>query len=193
MQITVKGKNFDVTDALRGYAEKRIDKIVRYFDNVISTDVTLSTERNWHIVEVTVFGSGFVLRGEERSNDMYASIDMVLDKLEKQIKREKGKLKSKASRARRQAEMDYFRVEMPRGVHEEEEFAEGNVIMEEPHVVRMPMFSHKPMTIEEAIKEMQSMDFTFFVFNNAESDTVNVIYRRKTGFGLVDPTIESRS
>jgi putative sigma-54 modulation protein len=192
MQLTVKGKNFDVTDALRGYAEKRIDKIVRYFDNVISTDVTLSTERNWHIVEVTVFGSGFVLRGEERSNDMYASIDMVLDKLEKQIKREKGKLKSRASRARRQAEMDYFRVELPMGA-QEEEFAEGNVIMEEPHVVRMPMFSHKPMTIEEAIKEMQSMDFTFFVFNNAETDTINVIYRRKTGFGLVDPTLESHS
>ena len=189
MQFTVKGKNFHVTDALRKYAIRRIEKIVRFFDNIISTDVTLSTERNWHIVEVTVFGNGFVLRGEERSEDMYASIDKVLDKLEKQVKREKGKYKSRAVKARKQMEEEFFRVDLPRG--EEEEETPQNVIMENPLVVRVPMINPKPMTIEEAIKEMEGFNFSFFVFNNAQTDTINVIYRRKNGFGLIDPTMET--
>lgn len=190
MQITVKGKNVDVTDALKRYAEKRIDKIVRFYDNIISADVLLSTERNWHIVEVTVYGSGFVLRGEERTNDMYASIDKVLEKLEKQIKKEKGKMRSKYLRNRRQAEMDYFRVTLPRG---EEETLSEHVIMEEPHVIRIPMIFQKPMTLEEAIKELEAMDFSFLAFNNAENDNVvNVLYRRKNGFGLIDPTMPPR-
>ena len=129
-----------------------------------------------------------MLRGEERTNDMYASIDKVLDKLETQVKKEKGKHKSRSSRARRQTEMDFFRVEMPRG---DDEDREGHVILEDPHVVRMPMMIQKPMTVEEAIKEMEAMNLTFFVFNNAAVDTINVIYRRREGFGLIDPTMES--
>ena len=189
MQITVKGKNVNVTSAMRKYAEKRIDKIVRFFDSIISTDVTLSTERNWHIVEVTMFGNGFVLRGQERTNDMYASIDKVLDKLEKQVKKEKGKYKSRAMRSRRQAEMDHFRVELPRG---EEEMEGAHVIMEDPQVIRIPMMVQKPMTIEEAIKEMEAMDLSFFVFNNGETDSFSVLYRRRDGFGLIDPTMQPR-
>ena len=186
MQLTVKGKNFHVTDALRSYAEKRIDKIVRFMDSIISTEVTMSTERNWHIVEVTVYGNGFVLRGEERTNDMYTSIDKVLDKLESQVKKEKGKHKSRAAKARKHVESEYFQVESPRG--EDQEVGEEHVIMEEPRVIRIPMINSKVMTVEEAIKEMEAMDFSFFVFNNGQNDSINVIYRRKDGFGLIDPT-----
>ncbi|MCD6310275.1 MAG: ribosome-associated translation inhibitor RaiA, partial [Candidatus Eremiobacteraeota bacterium] len=71
MQVTVKGKNMDVTEALKEYAEKRLSKLTKYFDHIISTDVTMSTERNWHIVEVNVFGDGLSIRGEERTGDMY--------------------------------------------------------------------------------------------------------------------------
>ncbi|MFP4497151.1 MAG: ribosome hibernation-promoting factor, HPF/YfiA family [Vulcanimicrobiota bacterium] len=187
MQMTVKGKNFNVTDALRSYAEKRIDKILRFFDNIISIDVTLSTERNWHIVDVTVFGNGFVLRGEERTNDMYASIDKVLDKLEKQVKKEKGKYKSRMSKARKMAEAEFFQVESPRG---EEQDNNLETILESPQVILTPMMSQKPMTLEEAIKEIESLGFSFFVFKNAETDVLNVLYRRKVGYGLIDPTVE---
>lgn len=189
MQLTVKGKNFQVTDALRSYAEKRIDKIVRFMDSIISTEVTLSTERNWHIVEVTVYGNGFVLRGEERTNDMYTSIDKVLDKLEAQVKKEKERHKSKAAKARKHADAESFQVESPRG--EDQEFAGAHVLMEEPRVLRIPMINSKTMTVEEAIKEMEALDFSFFVFNNAQAETVNVIYRRRDGFAVIDPSMEA--
>lgn len=188
MQITVKGKNFQVTDALRSYAEKRIEKIIRFLDSIISTEVTLSTERNWHIVDVTVYGNGFVLRGEERTNDMYTSIDKVLEKLESQVKKEKEKHKSRAAKARKHVEMEDFQVEKPRG--EDAEMETAHVLMEDPLVIRIPMLNSKPMTVEEAIKEMQAMGFTFFVFNNAQAGTVNVIYRRKEGFAIIDPAFE---
>jgi len=186
MQIVVKGKSFDVTDALREYAEKKIRKMMRHFDGIISADVTLSTERNWNVVEITVYASGFVLRGEDRTNDMYTSIDLVLDKLEKQLKKQKGKWEKKM-RVQRQAEMEFFRVESPRGEEEVEE-VEEEIVIAEPEVVRVPMFSQKPMTIEEAINEMSALNFTFFVFVNARTDMINVIYRRKGGYGLIDPT-----
>jgi putative sigma-54 modulation protein len=188
MQTVVKGKNLTVTDALREYAEERLRKMARHFDGIISADVTLSTERNWHIAEVTVYASGFVLRGEDRTNDMYATIDLVLEKLEKQMKKQKGKWEKKL-RPHKQGDTEPFRVEMPRG--EESEDGEEIILMDEPRVIRVPMMSQKPMTIEEAIKEMEALGFTFFVFVNEKSDTLNVIYRRKVGFGVIDPTFDS--
>ena len=92
MRITVKGKNMEVTDALQRYAEKKVEKLGRYFENLKSAVVTQSTQRNWHIVEVSLEADGMVMRGEERSDNMYASIDAVVEKLETQIKRFKGKL-----------------------------------------------------------------------------------------------------
>lgn len=190
MQIVVKGKNFSVTDAIRDYAEKRIRKMMRHFDGIISTDVTLSTERNWNIVEITVYASGFVLRGEDRTSNMYASIDLVLDKLEKQLRKQKGKWE-KRLRSQRQTEMEFFRVESPRGEEEEtDQEVEEEIVIAEPEVVRVQMISYKPMTVEEAINEMLALDFSFFVFINARSDVLNVIYRRKGGYGLIDPTYE---
>lgn len=191
MQITVKGKNVEVTDSMRAYAEKRIEKIAKFYDNIMSAEVTMLTERSWHIVDVTVYGNGFVIRGEERTNDAYTSIDKVLDKLEKQVKKEKDKWRSRAFRQKRHSEGEYFSVENPRG-DDDEEFEPANVIMTNPHIVSVPMFAQKPMTIEEAIKEMESLSFTFFVFYNAETEGLNIIYRRKDGFGLIDPSLEPR-
>lgn len=187
MQIVVKGKNLNVTDALREYAEERIRKMTRHFDGIISADVTLSTERNWHIVEVTVYASGFMLRGEDRTNDMYATIDLVLEKLEKQLKKQKGKWE-KRQRAQKLEEMEFFRVESPRGIDRDED--ERELVLQEPRVVRVPMLFQKPMTIEEAIKEMEALDFSFLVFINEKTDVLNVLYRRKNGFGLIDPAFE---
>ena len=186
MQIVVKGKNFNVTDALKEYAENRIRKSIRHFDGIISSDVTLSTERNWHIVDVTIYASGFVIRGEERTNDMYASIDKVLDKLTKQLKKQKGKWEKKM-RSQKASEMDFFKVASPRGDSEDEE---EETVMDNPPVIKVPMMSQKPMTIEEAIKEMEALDFAFYLFVNSKTEVLNVLYRRKGGYGLVDPTME---
>jgi len=186
MQITVKGKSYDVTDAMREYAQSRVRKIIRHFDGVISTDVTLTTERNWRVVEITVYASGFILRAEDRTNDMYASIDLVIDKLAKQLKKQKGKWE-KRMRSQKQVEMGLFLTQTPRG---ERDADEQELIMNNPMVVRVPMMSQKPMTIEEAIKEMEALNFSFFVFLNDRTETINIIYPRKGGFGLVDPTFE---
>src|SRR5438128_1024418 len=92
MRVTVKGKNVHVTDTLKAYAEKKLQKLNKYFSNIKDAQVTQSIQRNWHIVEVQLEGDGVFLRGEERSADMYASIDAVVEKLERQVKRFKGKL-----------------------------------------------------------------------------------------------------
>lgn len=187
MQIVVKGKNFNITDALKEYTELGIRKMTKHFDGIISADVTLSTERNWHVVEVTVYASGFVIRGEDRTNDMYASIDNVLDKLGKQLRKQKGKWEKKM-RAHKAGDEDLFNVSSPRGP--EGDYDEEDLILTNPMVVRIPMVTQKPMTEEEAIKEMEALDFSFFVFVNSRTDVLNVLYRRKGGYGLVDPTME---
>lgn len=187
MHIVVKGKNMDVTEALRGYAEKRLGKIGKYFDTIISTDVTLSYERSWHIVEVTVFANGFVLRGEERTNDMYTSIDKVTDKLESQIKKQKGKVTRKGRHAtpdELQPESEGSPVAVLTRPEEEE------LLSVEPHIEKVKRFASTPMTLEQAVKEIEAMDYEFYVFFNTSTGRVNVLYRRQRGYGLIDPILE---
>jgi putative sigma-54 modulation protein len=181
MKITVKGKNMEVTDALQRYAEKKVEKLGKYFENLKSAVVTQSTQRNWHIVEVSLDGDGILLRGEERSDNMYASIDQVVEKLESQIKRFKGKL------------MDRVHVEPPKelaaesGDEEAEDAAEEEAV---PRIVRMKRFPVKPMTPEEATLEMEMLNHDFFVFRNGDSDTINVVYKRQDGnYGLLEPEL----
>ncbi|MEW6280487.1 MAG: ribosome-associated translation inhibitor RaiA [Candidatus Eremiobacterota bacterium] len=179
MQITVKGKNFEVTEALRNYAEDRVHKVVRYFaGELISADVTMTTERNWHIVEVTVHGNGFDMRGEERTKDMYNSVDRVIDKLERQLKKQKGKEKN-------------YR---PSG--EVAEAVQRTSSRPDKHAEYAPRIEHtyrfvaSPMTVEEAIKELEAHGHQFFTFLNSFNSRINVVYKRERGYGLIDPRVE---
>ncbi len=174
MRITVKGKNIEVTDALQRYAEKKVEKLGRYFENIKSAVVTQSTQRNWHIVEVSLEADGMILRGEERSDNMYASIDAVVEKLEKQIKRFKGKL------------IDRVHEETP-----EETIPVGGAEEEEmPTIVRTKRFPIKPMTPEEATLEMEMLNHDFYVFRNGDTDMINVVYKRHDGnYGLLEPEV----
>jgi len=184
MRVIVKGKNMNVSDALQKYAEKKIQKLGKYFKEIKEAIVTQSVQRNWHIVEVTLEGDGIVLRGEERSDDMYASIDQVVEKLEKQIKRFKGKL------------YDRVHEEPPKEVAEvvsespEEETITEESEEEAPTIVRTKKFTLKPMLPEEAALQMELLNHDFFVFLNADSNTVNVIYKRQDGnYGLIEPEV----
>jgi len=190
MQITVKGKNVEITDALKDYAEEKIGKLTKYLDSITSADVTLSTERNWHIVEVTVHANGVSLRGEERTTDMYSSIDQVIDKLERQVKRRKDKFSRKPKYESIRTGTDIFSKKMayPETLRGREEILEE--VSLEPKIVKVRMFANKPMTVHEAIKEMEAMGHSFFVFLNAKSDQISVIYKRKNGFGLIEPSLE---
>lgn len=178
MRITVKGKNMDVTDPLQRYAEKKVEKLERYFHNLREAVVTQSTQRNWHIVEVTLEGDGILLRGEERSENMYASIDQVVEKLERQIKRFKGKLIERTHPA------ESAKMHAAAAMVEEVESAGSDV----PQIVRTKTFAMKPMLPDEAAMQMEMVNHDFYVFSNAESGHINVIYKRQDGnYGLIEP------
>lgn len=180
MRVTVKGRNVQVTEPLKAYAEKKLQKLTKYFHNINEAEVTQSIQRNWHIVEVLVEGDGIFLRGEERSGDMYASIDAVVEKLEKQLERFKGKLTAHP-RPTDMAAVEGTDASLDELADEEAE--EGL-----PTVVKTKRFGIKPMNAEEAAMQMELLNHDFFVFLNAETEQVNVLYRRKDGnYGLIEP------
>ena len=172
MNINVRGKNVQVTPALKDHVEKRIGKLGRFFDTEQEAQVTLTVEKDRHKIEVTMPLNGYLLRGEEETGDMYASIDSVVDKLEKQVE----KYKTRVSRKIR----DVGNIkEMP---------PLTEAIEEEPQLVRTKKFAFKPMPVEEAILQMNLVGHSFFVFSNAETEEVNVVYKRKDGnYGLIEP------
>lgn len=189
MHIVVKGKNVEVTDALRAHAEKRITKITRYFDRIISTDITLSTERNWHIVEVTVHdNNGHVLRGEERTDDMYSSIDKVIDKLERQVKRQKGKVtkKGRGTNLGEELELTASAAAQPKTAPRVKAKPKTEPTIE-PNLENVRRFEAPPLSVEQAVKELESSAHPFYVFNNSSAGRINVLYRTPNGYGLVDP------
>ncbi len=180
MQCMITGRNIEVTDALREYAERKLSRLDRYFYRPLTAQVTLTAEKGRHIAEVTVPLDGLVLRGEEASGDMYASIDAIIDKLERQIHKFKTRINRKL---RREGPARGLLTEAA-GPAEGAEAAE-----EEPlPLVRTKRFALKPMEPEEAILQMNLLGHDFYVFESAASGEVNVVYRRRDGgYGLIEP------
>lgn len=170
MRIIIRGKNIEVTDALKTHVEKRIGKIAKYFDDDTEALVTLSVVKDTHVVDATLLlNGGMLIRGEVESPDMYASIDMVTEKLERQIRKYKTRINRKA------------RQLGPNG-------EEGKSLEDEPKIVRTKRFAIKPMLPDEAVLQMNLLEHDFFMFINAETSKANVVYRRKDGnFGLIEP------
>ena len=177
MQINLRGKNMEITPALQDYMAKRLSKLEKYFNTPIEAQTTLSVVREDHIVEVTIIIDGLILRGEESTSDMYASIDLVVDKLERQMHKYKTKINRKLRH---------------KGIKEISEKFAGPGKEEdsepEPRVVRTKRFVMKPMPIEEAILQLNLLGHDFFVFTNADTGEINVLYKRKDGnYGLIEP------
>lgn len=174
MKITVTGKNIEITDALKDTVNRKISKLEKYFNPDVEAQATLSVQKSRHIIEVTIPFDGVILRGEESTDDMYASIDKVLDKLEKQI------LKHKTRLGRRLRVNSLKTLDVKPGDMDEEEY--------NPMVVKTKKFAIKPMPVEEAILQMDLLGHSFFVFLNADTEEVNVLYKRKDGkYGLIEP------
>lgn len=173
MAITVRGKNLEITPALKEYVEKRVKKVTKYFDKTGDITVILKVEKGHHQVEVTVPVNGILLRGEESTQDMYASIDQVMDKIEKQIEKYKTKLEKKFRGGG-------FRADVASTVVIPE--------AEEEELVRTKKFAVKPMDSDEAILQMNLLNHDFFMFRNIETEQVSVVYRRKDGhYGMIEP------
>jgi len=181
MQIIVKGKNLDMTPALREYAEEKVSKVEKYFDRIIKTEIEMSVERNPKIsdnqvVEVTVFTNGPVIRAKDSATDMYQAIDLVSSKLERQARKAKKKMIDRSHHAKNP-------FKDPALIAREEEEEET-----EPVIVKTKRFPLKPMTPEEACLQMDLIGHGFFVFVNADTEETNVVYRRKDGnYGLIEP------
>ncbi|KKO54978.1 ribosome hibernation-promoting factor, HPF/YfiA family [Paenibacillus sp. DMB20] len=185
MQFSIRGQQIEVTEALKDYVDKKLARLDKYFDAPPTSEgyVTLSVIRGLHTVEVTIPLTGVVLRAEDRSDDMYASIDAVVDKLERQIRKHKTKLNRKF---REKGSLKTLFVE--------DGSATGSVAVEQEEtdddewkVVRTKRFTMKPMDVEEAILQMNMVGHNFFVFTNIDSQEVNVVYKRDDGkYGLIE-------
>jgi len=174
MKYIFNGKNTNITPALREQAIKKLNRIEKFFKQDTECHLTFTVEKSRHIFEVTIMSKGLFIRAEETTDDMYASIDMVIDKLERQIRKNKTKL---GKRIRQESVIpDNFQIS--EDIEEEQTFK----------IMKSKRFAIKPMSVEEAILQMNLLGHNFFVFSNGETEEVNVVYRRKDGnYGLIEP------
>jgi len=184
MQVIFSGKHLEMTPALREHAEAKLLKLTRFFDHVQEAKVTESILRGQHIVEVTLIADGTLIRAEERSADMYMSIDLVVDKLERQLDRYRKRFVTRTRESldgQKPNAIAAAQAESSPTAEDEEQL---------PMIVRTKRFAVKPMDPEEAAMEMELIGHDFYVFRNAENDQVNVIYKRRDGnYGLIEPTV----
>ena len=176
MSVNVKGRNIDVTPALREYVEKKIMKVTKQFKTVGDISAVLKVEKGNHIVEITVPASGILLRAQETTKDMYSSIDLVVEKIERQIHKYKTRLMK-----RKYSNFAEPVAPAPAAETEEGEF----------QIVKNKRFVMHPMTPEEAILQMNLLNHDFFVFFDPDLGATNVVYRRKDGkYGLLSPELK---
>ena len=175
MRVRIYGKNIDVTEGLKNTLEKKLSKFDKYFSPDIETTATLSTQKNKHILELTIQLNGTILRAEEATDDMYISIDKAIDKIEGQLRKYKTKIEKK--------QKDHTTIRF-------ESLSSQENTANDSKIVRTKKFAIKPMSSEEASLQMDLLGHNFFMFRNSDSDEVNVVYKRKDGnYGLIEPTI----
>ena len=175
MQTSVTFKNIDPSENLKSYVSDKLDRFDKYLDNPAEANVVLTVEKFRHIAEINIAGDKLTIIGSEETNDMYSAIDMALDKLEKQIKKSKQKI-----RERRSASKNRNRSKLE----------ETDILPDEDgeRQIKIRNIEYKPMDIEEAVLQMDLIEDNFLVFTNARSDRINVLYRRKDGhYGLIQP------
>lgn len=173
MKITISGKNIDVTEGLKAAVNEKLGKLEKYLTPDTNVIVTLSVEKERQKIEVTIPVKGNIIRSEQVSNDMYVSIDLVEEVIERQLRKYKNKIADK------QQEAGNFQKE-----YLEHDYLED----EDIQIIRTKKFGMKPMYPEDACVQMELLGHTFFVFRNAETDEVNVVYKRKNNtYGLIEP------
>ena len=176
MRFTITGRNIEVTEGLRSAVESKLGKLEKYFDKDVDINVTLSVEKDRQKIEVTIPVKGSIIRSEQTSSDMYVSIDLVEEVIERQLKKYKNKIVDKH--------------------HNEAAFAKEYVENEyeptdEVKIIRTKRFGIKPMDPEEACVQMELLGHNFYVFFNSETEEVNVVYKRKGNtYGLIEPELD---
>jgi putative sigma-54 modulation protein len=173
MQFSVTARNLEITPALRAYAEEKLSRLTRYLENIVSLHVVLSVNKHRQTAEVTLRVRDLTIRAEEEGDDLYSSIDLVAEKLERQILRYKERILAHAARGGNRGNRSVMAA--PKAE-------------EEPRVVKTKRFAVKPVGVDEAILQMNLLGHNFYVFRNATTEQVNVLYRRQDGhYGLIEP------
>ncbi|MCR4590500.1 MAG: ribosome-associated translation inhibitor RaiA [Lachnospiraceae bacterium] len=173
MHFIITGKNIDVTPGLKSAVEDKIGKLEKYFTPDTEVHATLSVEKDRHKIEVTIPVKGNIIRSEQVSNDMYVSVDLVEEIIEKQMKKYKNKIIDR-SQDGGNLQKDYV----------DQEYSDDGDIK----IVRTKRFGFKPMYPEDACVQMELLGHSFYVFRNAETDEVNVVYKRRGNtYGLIEP------
>jgi len=176
MNIQITARNIDLTDAIRSYAERKVSKLERYFDHITEASVLLEVQKNVHIVEILLSAKGVFMKGLEKSEDLYASIDLAADKIEKQLVKYKEKLKDKKLHDKEYEAPLKLNVLDSQSVED----SETRIIISKDIPV-------KPMDPEEAVMQMDLLNKSFFVFRNSDSNEVAVVYQRDDGnIGLIE-------
>jgi ribosome hibernation promoting factor len=198
MQLNITFRNLSSSDSLKDYAKDKVERVHKYLDRAGEAHVVLSLERHLHHADITIQSGAWLLRGREKSEDMYASIDLAMDKIERQLRRYKEKLKTYHGRERvhhRQELMNQLLVRYDVvSIPPPEDGAPASIAAPQeaeersgPTIVRTNEFLAKPMSVEDAVMQMDLMNNDFLVFTNAASNEMNVVYRRKDGlYGLIE-------
>jgi putative sigma-54 modulation protein len=176
MEILVTSRSGELSDAMKDYAAKKLKKLDKILPRIDSIHITEAKERAWHIVEMTVSANGLLIRAQERDTEMRIAIDQVIDKLERQIK----KYRTKTNNHSRQGVSEALGEELAQ--------AEGEPEESEGRLIKTKRFLMKPMSSEEAAAEMELLGHDFFLFINAATEKVGLLYRRQDGnYGLIEP------
>lgn len=175
MRFIITGRNIDITEGLKSAVEEKLGKLDRFFAPETEVNVTLSVEKERQKIEVTIPVKGNIIRSEQVSSDMYVSIDLVEEVIERQLKKYKNKIVDKQQNAAAFTQ----------------EFVEKDYDDDEVKIIRTKRFGIKPMDPEEACVQMELLQHNFYVFLNSETDEVNVVYKRKNNtYGLIEPELD---
>jgi len=192
MKLLIHGRNLDVTPAIRDYTETKLTRAINHFEGIVKeADVHLSVARNprvpQQIAEVTMFANGTVIRAQERSDNLYASIDLVASKLSRQLNRYKDRLLEREQgpvhRSARDEEAGAATLPLPGA-----SLTDGKEPVTPSRGVRRKYFAMPPMTLDDALHQLDVIDHDFYVFRDAETNQIQVVYRRNHGgFGVIQP------
>lgn len=176
MQTSVTFKNLDSSENLKSYVRNKLNRLDKLLDNLAEANVVLLVEKFRHIAEINIIGDKLTINGKEETGDMYSAIDIVMDKLEKQIKKNKQKIKKRRVGSRT----------ISKGIMDED-INHGYDEVEKQ--VRVKNIEYKPMDVEEAVMQMSLVKYNFLVFTNARTEKINVLYQRNDGhYGLIQPS-----
>ena len=182
MKIIITGRHIEMDDRMKEYAEKKLRKAETYFDRIIEGHIVLSAEKHRRIAEVMLYAKRATFHAQYETENIYASIDGVMEKVDSQIRKHKEKVKDR----KHQLSSAEVVVRIEEDLEVEEEQAEEEAL--EPQIIKVNKFAPKPMTVQEAAMQLEASGYDFLMFSNSQNDQVNVIYRRDDGnYGLIEP------